>query len=103
MFALPTNIGSHHRDKFTVIPEVGINVGYRLTPWASVVLGYTFLYASSVARPGNQIDTTLNSSQSAALTLNSQTALTGPARPAVKIEGSDFWAHGLNVGLAFNF
>ena len=42
-FALPTNIGTHTRTAFAVVPELGLNVGYRITPWASVSLGYTLL------------------------------------------------------------
>ena len=29
--------------------------------------------------------------------------LTGAARPRFKFEGSDFWAHGLNLGIALQF
>ena len=103
IFALPTNIGSHSRDVFAVVPEAGINVGVRLTSWATLVFGYTFLYASNVARPGNQIDRVVNPSQSPAISLTNPAALNGAARPAFKFEGSDFWAHGLNAGIALNF
>lgn len=50
IFAQPTNIGRHDRDRFAVVPEVGLKVGYRVTSWASVFVGYTFLYASSGPR-----------------------------------------------------
>jgi hypothetical protein len=103
LFAQPTNIGSHRRDVFAVVPEVGVNLGFRLTNWASIVAGYTFLYASNVVRPGQQIDRVINPTQSGAIALTNPATLTGAARPQFKFEGSDFWAHGLNVGLAFNF
>jgi hypothetical protein len=103
LFAQPTNIGSHRRDVFAVVPEAGVNVGFRLTSWASIVAGYTFLYASNVARPGNQIDRVINPTQSGAIDLTNPATLVGTARPRFKFEGSDFWAHGLNAGLAFQF
>ncbi len=31
LYALPTNIGTYHRDRFAVIPEVDLNLGYRVT------------------------------------------------------------------------
>jgi hypothetical protein len=103
LFAQPTNIGHHSRHVFAVVPEAGINVGFRLTNWASVVLGYTFLYASNVARPGNQLDRTINPTQSPAISLTNPATLSGVARPAFKFDGSDFWAHGLSAGIALNF
>lgn len=103
LFAQPTNMGSHRRDVVAVVPELGINVGYRLTSWLSIVAGYTFLYASNVARPGDHVDRTINTSQSEAIDLVNPANLSGPARPDFKFKGSDFWAHGLNVGLALSF
>ena len=103
LFAQPTNIGSHRRDVFAVVPEAGVNVGFKLTSWASIVVGYTFLYANNVARPGNQIDRVINPTQSGAIDLTNPATLVGAARPQFKFEGSDFFAHGLNAGLAFQF
>jgi hypothetical protein len=103
LFTQRTNIGSHERSVFAVVPEAGVNVGFRLTNWASVVVGYSFLYASDVARPGNRIDRTINPTQSQAINLTNPANLIGEARPRFKFDGSDFFAHGLNAGLAFNF
>ena len=38
-FALPTNIGDHSRNAFSVVPEIAFNLGYRVTPQATVTLG----------------------------------------------------------------
>ena len=63
-FAQPgTNIGHYSQDRFAVVPEMGVNVGYDITCWARVFVGYTFMYISDVARPGNQINPTVNPSQ----------------------------------------
>jgi hypothetical protein len=103
-FALPTNIGNHTRTVFGVVPEVGLNVGYQITERMSVFVGYTMLYMNNVARPGNQIDRTLNTTQNVAWVGELlSTPPEGPARPAFKFKSSDFWAQGINVGLGFRF
>jgi hypothetical protein len=107
LFALATNIGHHRRDRFAVVPEVGLKVGYRLTSWASVFVGYTFLYANKVVRPGDQVDHAINTTQG--LTYQPPQspppplALQGEARPAVRFRESDFWVQGLSAGLSFSF
>lgn len=102
-FAQPTNMGSHSRNVAAVVPEASLNVGYRLTSWLSIIAGYTFLYASNVARPGEQIDRTVNPTQSLSFGGPAGKSLVGEARPRSTLEGSDFWAHGLSVGVAMQF
>jgi hypothetical protein len=102
-FALPSNIGNYSRTVFAVVPEIGLNIGYQITSWASVFVGYTFLYTNNVIRPGNQINRTINTSQDTAYTENPAAKLQGPAQPTFKFNSSDFWAQGINVGLAFRF
>jgi hypothetical protein len=102
-FAQPTNIGEHRRTVFGVVPEAGLNAGWRLTPNIALVAGYTFLYVNKVARPGNQIDRVINPTGRPAITGEPPAPFTGPARPAFKFNNSDFWAQGINVGLSFSF
>ena len=99
----PTNIGSWTSSQFAVVPELDLNVGVRLAPWASFIVGYSFLYLSSVARPGEQIDRVINPSQSSAISTNFPASLTGPSRPEMVIHHTDFWAQGLNFALEFRF
>ena len=44
LLALPSNIGVHSRDVFSVVPEVGLTVGYQLTDHLKTFVGYNFLY-----------------------------------------------------------
>ena len=99
----PTNIGTLTQQQFAVIPEMNLNFGFRIRPWCSVIAGYSFLYISSVARPGDQIDRVINPSQSPAITGNFSGNVTGPARPELSIQSSSFWAQGLNFALEFRF
>jgi hypothetical protein len=99
--ALPTNIGWAEKDQFAVVPEVGVNLGYALTRHFRLTFGYTFLYWSSVFRPGDQIDRAINTTEFSAVygggTIN------GPQRPNFTFASSDFWAQGLNFGGEFRY
>lgn len=97
LLALPTNIGHYDRDRFGVIPELGVNLGYQLTPHWRALVGYTFLYWNSVARPGDQINRSINPTQLP------PGVLAGPAQPSYVFRGTDFWAQGVNLGLQLSF
>lgn len=101
LLATFTNIGTQKRDAFAVVPEIGINLGYQLSPECSVTLGYSFLYWSRVVRPGDQIDTTVNVTQ---VPIHPDYGpLDGPARPLVPFRETDFWVQGLSLGLELRF
>jgi len=93
LLAQSSNIGHHTHDQFSVVPEIGINLGYQFTNHIRGFVGYNFLYWSSVARAGNQVDPVVNPN----LLPPSQPG--GPARPTFEPHGSDFWAQGINFGL----
>ncbi len=80
-------VGSYSANRFAYAPEGQLNVAYQLTPCIRAQLGYTFLYLSSVARPGNQIDNSFD----------------GVVHPSVPMASSSYWAQGLNFGLQFAF
>jgi hypothetical protein len=100
LLALPSNIGHFNHDEFAVVPEINVNVGYRFSKCLVAYVGYDFLYWSRVARPGDQIDRVIDTSQ---IPNFGQGTPTGIARPAVPFQQSDFWAHGLNVGVEFTW
>ena len=102
-FALPTNSGDHSRNTFAAVPEVALNLGYRVTPQATLFVGYTFLYASNVARPGDQINRNINPTQSVAYGNDPPARLVGAAQPAFNFNTTDFWAQSLSIGLAYRF
>jgi Putative beta barrel porin-7 (BBP7) len=102
-FALPTNSGDHTRNTFAVVPEIGLNVGYRLTPQATVYLGYSFLYMSNVARPGEQINRNINPTQTVSYGNDPPVTPVGPAQPTFSFNTTDFWAQTVSIGLAYRF
>ena len=99
LLALPSNSGHFFGDRFAVVPEGNLAVGYQVTEHLSVTIGYTFLYWSDVARPGNQIDRSINP---VALPI-SGTAAVQSSRPAFSRQESDFWAQGLTFGMEMRF
>jgi hypothetical protein len=101
LLAQPTNSGHFSQDDFSVVPEVGLDVGYQVTNHFRAFVGYTFLYWSDVVRPGDQIDRAINLSQLPST--SGPGMLVGPARPAVQFKDNDFWAQGVNFGLEFRY
>jgi hypothetical protein len=102
LLALPSNIGTYHKANFTVVPEVGMSVGYYATDWMRVSVGYNFLYWSSVVRPGQQVDRVVNpflipNFDTTGLVNN------GVVRPVMPFKTTDYWAQGITFGVEFNF
>jgi hypothetical protein len=96
LLAQETNIGTYEQDDFAVVPELSVNLGYELTCNLRVTVGYTFLYWSRVARPGDQIDTDLNLTQL-------DGALVGVPRPQFNFVSTDVWAQALSLGVDYRF
>ncbi|TWU04504.1 hypothetical protein Pla52n_25450 [Stieleria varia] len=97
LLAQSTNIGDHTSDDFAVIPELGVTLGYALSDRLQATLGYTFMYWSRVARPGDQVDESLN------LTQLDPGGLVGAARPSSPVALTDLWTQGLRFGLDLSF
>ncbi len=93
----PTNIGAYENDDFAIVPQIGVNLGFEITRGLWATVGYNFMYWSRVARPGDQIDTDVNLSQEGG------GALVGLPRPGFTGFMTDYWAQGLNFGLAYRF
>jgi hypothetical protein len=102
-FALSTNHGHHTRDRIAIIPEFNLDLGCRMASWATLRVGYTFLYATKVMWGTNQLDRRINPSQAPAITSTPSTAVVGPASPKPLFRTDPFWAQGLNIGLDFSF
>ena len=111
VFALTSNIGQYSQSLFSVVPEIGINAQFALTSRVRACIGYSGLYWSGVARPGEQIDRTIN--PKLAPTDQDFTLSGGPgdnfnpareqSRPRFLDRDNGFWAHGLNFGIEFRY
>jgi hypothetical protein len=103
LLALSSNIGSRSQDRFSVVPEAGVRLGYAVTDWLRLLVGYNFLYWSSVVRPGEQIDRGLDVTRIPNFTLPFPVTPVFPPRPAPLINATDFWAQGLTFGVELTF
>lgn len=98
LLAQPSNIGTYTTDRFAVMPEVGVRAGVYLTDHARVYAGYNFVYLSSVARAGDQIDLRVNPNQ-----LPPANGLGGPGLPAFPDKTTDFWLQGVTIGVELRY
>lgn len=97
LLALDSNSGNYERDEFTVIPEVGLDVYYRLNCHVRIKVGYTLIYFSNVLRPGDLMDTNVDPQQLP------PPLITDGKFPELKFYEDDFWAQGLRLGAEFTF
>jgi hypothetical protein len=97
--ALPTNGAKFSKLEYPVVPDIGLGVGYQVTPRLRASVGYELLYWSRVLRPGPQVESALNPG----LLPLSTTAVTGIIAPRQGFEFSDLLVQGLNVGVEFRY
>jgi hypothetical protein len=104
LLALGSNTGKFGRDQFALLPEGMVRLSYQLTDNFAVNVGYSALYISEVARPGHQIDRSVNPNLLPASQTFGQ-PVTDPAllRPNFDFHGTDFSAHGISAGFTLSF
>lgn len=88
LYVQPSNAGSTERGELDWVADVGIDIGWRLTSWARVHAGYTFLFWNNPIRAGDQVDPVINPATASL-----------PARPEIPFKTDPFWAQGVSVGL----
>jgi len=101
LLALATNSGRSSRNDFAIVPEISANLGLRITERLTLFGGYSFMYWSSVVRPGDQIDRRLNPNLIPTSGTFGGPAI--PALPAVPFRTTDYWAQGMMWGLEFRY
>lgn len=121
IFAEPTNQGSHCRNVFAAAVEAGIKMFYRVSSCLELGVGYNFLFASSLVRPGDQIDRKINPTRTALAEASRASAGVGPdtpipfgeSQPASLPKGpkypkfkphtTNFWIQGLTIDAQLQF
>lgn len=107
LFAQTSNIGRWQSTAFSVVPEVGVNLGYMIRPRMRVHIGYNGLYWSNIMQPGNQIDPIIDQTQ-----VQFPTGFPVPAfqplspadpHPVVPMKRSNYFAHGINMGVTIRW
>ena len=95
LLARQTNSGIFREDRFVMVPELGLHVGYRLTGRLDITLGYSFLRLPKVRRVNDTLDNALAS--------NLTSPLAGDPRPHFTALDRNFNLHSLNLGLQWAY
>jgi hypothetical protein len=103
ILALPSNSGHHTQTVFSIVPEGGISIGLKLTKNIEIMAGYSFLFWTQVARPGNQIDPGVNGTQVPSSQFFGSTSLPGPIRPIFTFRDETLWVQSLTFGMQFQY
>lgn len=98
LLALSSNIGSHTSDAPTLVPELGLTVGWQVNDAVRVEVGYSALMLRA-AQPGQQIDLNVNPGLIPGGTLQPGT----PLNPAFNEQRSDVWVQGVQLGVEIRF
>jgi hypothetical protein len=96
LLALPTNIGEHTRNQFTILPEAGMTFRFELTKNVRLSAGYSFIYVDKVLRSAEQIDLGVNTTQIGG-------TLVGDPRPAFFGRDDSFWVRGVTAGFELRY
>ncbi len=97
----PSNTGRFVSSGFAVVPEAIVKVGYRFADRSRFYVGYNFLFLSEAARPGQQVDLTIDPKD---VPIAGRGGVGGGAdRPQPLLVRGDFWTQGLTFGLEYRY
>jgi hypothetical protein len=97
----PTNFGRDTNTDFAGFADCGLELGLQVTKNVSLRVGYNALWWSDVLRPGNVIGPVATLAQVPIdPTFNAAVRAT---QPTTAFRSSDFWAHGLVVGMMIDW
>jgi hypothetical protein len=97
VLAGPSNSGVYQKDQFTVIPQLGLELGYQLSCHWRTYIGFDLMYWGAVARAADQIDLNFDP--------HNLPPITAQGLPFPQFPGKTdaFWAEGLHLGLERRF
>ena len=95
--AIEPNLGSFHRDRLAVMPEVNLRLHLRLAENLKANVGYTFLYLSEAIRAVDHMPTGIDPRLLPAPLIDALD------QPDIAFRGSSLWAHGLTFGLDYRY
>jgi hypothetical protein len=100
LYVQRSNAGNYSRNRFAVLPEFLVKLGYQITPHIRAAVGYNILSLSSVQRSGAAIDPSVNPSLARFISVQQASDV---SRPAFEFRGTDFWAQGITFGLTVTY
>ncbi|HMO37132.1 MAG TPA: BBP7 family outer membrane beta-barrel protein, partial [Gemmatales bacterium] len=96
LYALRSNIGNITEINFSFVPEIEVGIGYYFCERWRITLAYSFLAMTGVVRPGDQIDSRINTN-----ILDGNAG--NPAVPERLHNYSTFWLSSLALGLEYRW
>jgi hypothetical protein len=100
ILAVSSNIGRHYQSPFAALPEGDFQLRYWVAPHVEVRCGYSILYLTNVLRASNQVSRNI---PPGLIPTDPAFGTATGTPPAFQFRTSDYWAQGLNFGLAFWF
>jgi Putative beta barrel porin-7 (BBP7) len=100
LYVQKSNAGRYSRDRFAVVPEVMVKLGYQVTPHIRATIGYDIITVTSVERAGAGIDPIVNPSLARFIQVQKESTV---RQPAFGFSGTDFWAQGLTAGITVTY
>jgi hypothetical protein len=104
VYALSDRIGRYTRDRFAVIPDGTLTLGYQITPTVSFRVGYNLIYVPHVIRATTLVNGQVNPNflpTSSSFATN--TTPPGDPRPALYANTSPYWIQGVNFGFTIRY
>lgn len=99
LLALPSNIGRFSKDRFTQVPELGLNFLLPIRDHVILGTGFTALYWNRIVRPSNQVDPAIDITQIPNFPGAAKAGPSGLPGPAVPFGQSELWLLGLNFSI----
>jgi Putative beta barrel porin-7 (BBP7) len=100
LFAGPSDLGNHGRNRLAFLPELTVKVGYDVTDWFRLFVGFDTLYVSNVVRPSL---VTGQSSTNVTATVAGTTQHLTVNQPSFRFSDTNIWAYGITFGAQFQF
>jgi hypothetical protein len=99
LLALSSNIGNHHSNDWTILPELGATFSWRVNQNVRVGLGYSILLLNDIARAADQVDLVVNPQ----LFPGSGQAVTGSRRPIFNLNRIDATLQTVGLEVEFTY
>jgi len=90
LLAQDSNSGIHENNQFTVVPELNLRYTQHLSECVDLSFGYTYIYWSRVAQPGDQVSLIIDDNP-------------GGTQPLVNMVNDDYWMQSLDFGITWWF
>ena len=103
LFALPSNIGHHHKSQFSQVPEVDVKFKFPVGAYCTLTTGLSAMYWTHYLRASEQIDRAVDISQIPNFPAAMGATPTGLNLPGVAFRQSDLWLLGFSAGAEFRW